>query len=487
MDPNRLDAHRRRETDPTRAPKPDTLAQQLLEVTPTITVLLSPAGRIEHVNAAFERLTGWSLAELRGREWFSLLPGRVHDRIRRLFHAAVGGATTRGNVNPILTRAGEEREIEWHDQVLRNENGVQTGLVAIGIDVTERTRAEDTARRSEQALRQSEMRLRQAQAIAVIGNWELDLRSGHLWWSDEIYRIFEREPVTFTASYEAFLAAIHPDDRETVNAAYTSSLTTREPYHITHRLLTPGGRLKYVEERCETDFADDGTALRSRGTVQDITERVQGEENLRASLREKEILLREVHHRVKNNLQIISSLLHFQAKRVKHPDDLAAFEDTRQRLRSMSLVHERLYRSSDLSAVGMPDYLSGLAVAVQQSQAGRGHVTVTVACDPLRLPVDIAMPLGLLANELLTNVLKHAFPDDRPGRAELRFTAEAARLTMTVRDNGCGLPSPQLPDSAASFGWQLVRALSDQLGGTLSVAVDQGTQVTLHVPWQNTP
>ncbi len=486
MDPIRLETHGLFESDQAGAARPDTLAQQLLDVTPTVILLLSPDGRIEHVNPAFERLTGWSLAELRGREWFSLLPARVHDRIPRLFHTAGSGAT-RGNVNPILTRSGEERDIEWHDQVLRNEKGVQTGLVAIGIDVTERKRAEDTARRAEQALRDSEMRLRQAQTIAMIGNWELDLRSGHLWWSNEIYRIFELDPASFAASYEAFLAAIHPGDREMVNAAYTSSLTTREPYHITHRLLTPDGRLKYVEERCETDFADDGTALRSRGTVQDITVRVQAEEALRASLREKEILLREVHHRVKNNLQIISSLLHFQAKKVKHHDDLAAFEDARQRLRSMSLVHERLYRASDLSGVDMPDYLTGLAVAVQQWQAGRGRVAVTVVCDPLRLPVDIAMPLGLLANELLTNVLKHAFADERPGHAEVRLAAGTARLTMTVSDNGCGLPSSQMPDGAASFGWQLVRGLTDQLGGTLSVAVDQGTQVTIQVPWKDTP
>jgi len=487
MDPTRQDTDQGRVNGPTRAAKSDTLAQQLLRVTPAIILLLSPDGRIEHVNPAFERLTGWSLADLRGREWFSLLPERDRDRIRLLFASAVGGTATRGNVNPILTRTGEEREIEWHDQALRDESGAQTGLVAVGIDVTERKRAEDTALRSEQALRQSETRLRQAQAIARIGNWELDLPSGHLWWSDEIYRIFERDPASFTASYEAFLAAIHPGDRERVNAAYTSSLTTREPYHITHRLVTPGGRLKYVEERCETDFADEGTALRSRGTVQDITERVRGEEALRSSLREKEILLREVHHRVKNNLQVISGLLHFQAKKVKHADDLAAFEDARQRLRSMSLVHERLYRASDLSAVDMPDYLASLAVAVQQSHAARAPVTVSVVCDPLRLPVDVAMPLGLLANELLTNVLKHAFPDERPGEAELRLAAGAGQLTMSVRDDGCGWRSSQLPDAAASFGWQLIRALTDQLGGDLWVTVDRGTCVTIQVAWANTP
>ena len=130
-------------------------------------------------------------------------------------------------------------------------------------------------------LRLSEAKLNEAQRIARVGNWELDLRSGSLSWSDEIFRLFEIDESRFAASYEAFLAAIHPDDRELVDARYRRSLQEREPYTVVHRLLMPDGRIKWVEERCSTDFAEDGTPLVSRGTVQDVTERYELERQLR--------------------------------------------------------------------------------------------------------------------------------------------------------------------------------------------------------------
>ncbi|MBI4754498.1 MAG: PAS domain S-box protein [Betaproteobacteria bacterium] len=128
-----------------------------------------------------------------------------------------------------------------------------------------------------EALRASEARLEEAQRIAHIGNWELDLADNHLHWSEEIFRLFEIDPARFGASYEAFLNAIHPDDRDRVNRAYTDSLRDRTPYAIAHRLLMPDGHVKWVQERCETHFAQDGRPLRSVGTVQDVTEAKQAE------------------------------------------------------------------------------------------------------------------------------------------------------------------------------------------------------------------
>jgi PAS domain S-box-containing protein len=133
----------------------EAFAQQLINGTPAIILLLSPEGRIEHVNPAFERITGWSLQEVRGNDWLTLLPRRDVPRIGRLLQAAIAGTSTQGNVNPILTRTGEEREIEWYDQVLRDGTGSVTGLIAVGIDVTERRQAEmaaDAARQRQRSI-----------------------------------------------------------------------------------------------------------------------------------------------------------------------------------------------------------------------------------------------------------------------------------------------------------------------------------------------
>lgn len=139
------------------------------------------------------------------------------------------------------------------------------------------------AEAQEQSLRNSEERLNQAQRTAHIGNWELDLLANKLYWSDEIYRIFEIDPAAFEPSYESFLNAIHPDDRDAVNLAYTRSLETRKPYETTHRLRMNDGRIKWVTERCDSVFDTEGKPIRSVGTVQDVTERKQFEESLRES------------------------------------------------------------------------------------------------------------------------------------------------------------------------------------------------------------
>ncbi len=140
-------------------------------------------------------------------------------------------------------------------------------------DITEHKRAEEE-------LRTSEARLNEAQRLAHLGSWELDLTRDALFWSDEIYRIFEIDSVHFGASYEAFLNLVHPEDRATVNAAYLDSVKSKTPYEITHRLLMSDGRIKYVHERCETFYDDNGVPLRSIGTVQDVTERKTAEQRL---------------------------------------------------------------------------------------------------------------------------------------------------------------------------------------------------------------
>ena len=238
---------------------------------PVIMLLLDTQGIIHHVNPYFEQLTGYSLDEVKGRDWFTTcLPARDQQRIRTLFKSATHDVPTRGNLNPIVTRSGEERLIEWNDQAMRDEHGQITSLIAIGQDVTAR-------RLAEEAVRSSEMRLNEAQRIAQVGSWEFDAVNNVLTWSDEIFRLFEIGKANFGATYEAFLNAIHPDDRDTVHQAYTGSLQTRAPYEITHRLRMGDGRIKWVEERCVSDFDAEGKPLQSRGTVQDITARKQAE------------------------------------------------------------------------------------------------------------------------------------------------------------------------------------------------------------------
>ena len=169
---------------------------------------------------------------------------------------------------------GHTTDVLYNATLYRNEAGEVAGIFAAARDITDQKRTQDRLKRSEESLQE-------AQRLALLGNWELDLAENALTWSAEIYRIFEIDPQRFGASYEAFLDAIHPDDRAAVDAAYTTSVRNRTPYEITHRLLMPDGRIKHVHERCRTYYDGKGDPIRSVGTVQDITARTVGEHQRR--------------------------------------------------------------------------------------------------------------------------------------------------------------------------------------------------------------
>lgn len=174
----------------------------------------------------------------------------------------------------MLPKEGNTKWMLARGELVRDDHGVPVRVRGVVMDITGRKQVE-------QQLRRSEHSLAEAQRIAHLGNWELNLVSNALSWSDEIYRIFEIDKHKFGASYEAFLNAIHPDDRDMVNKAYTDSVTNKVPYDIVHRLQMPDGRIKYVNEKCETHYGDDAKPLRSIGTVHDITERKKIEIELR--------------------------------------------------------------------------------------------------------------------------------------------------------------------------------------------------------------
>ncbi|MGZ3417328.1 MAG: hybrid sensor histidine kinase/response regulator [Polyangiales bacterium] len=260
-------------------------AAMLLDVAPVMFVWLDLQGRVRHVNPWFERVTGWRLDEVCGRDWIdNFLPEGDRARIRKVFDESVAGAETSGTVNRILTRTGAELDIEWQNRTLNDDDGRPAGVVAVGLDITERRRAERAMDEQRDALRRSAAQLAEAEHIAQLGSWSLDLVKNELVWSDEIFHIFEIDRKHFGASYEAFLAAIHPADRAMVDVAYKRSLDDHEPYEILHRLLMRDGRIKHVRERGRTHYDQSGVALCTVGTVQDVTLAVSAERRLRELL-----------------------------------------------------------------------------------------------------------------------------------------------------------------------------------------------------------
>jgi len=204
------------------------------------------------------------------------------------------------------------------------------------------------------------------------------------------------------------------------------------------------------------------------GTIVDVTEKKRADEKMRASLREKEVLLREIHHRVKNNLQIVTSLLHLQSNRTGDERVRELLRESTNRVASIALVHQRLYESADLSRIPFATYLRDLASSLWKAYGvGEASVGLRIAAGEVVLSVDTAVPCGLLLNEILSNALKHAWPDGRKGTIEVRLEVADGRCRLGVADDGVGLPADFAQRAGASLGSKLIERLVAQLHGTL--------------------
>jgi two-component sensor histidine kinase/HAMP domain-containing protein len=227
--------------------------------------------------------------------------------------------------------------------------------------------------------------------------------------------------------------------------------------------------------------------------AQDISARKEAERRLQRSLEEKSVLLREVQHRVKNNLQVILSLLHVQAQAVEDPDARRRFEDSVRRVRSIAAIHEQLYASSDVSRVAFGTYLDRLANRLLDAHRSRAVAVRVDAAADATLPVTLAVPAGLIVNELVSNALEHAFPEGREGTVTVQFRTEASTATLVVEDDGAGAeasgfaspgegPSEGSSSTAPSLGLRLVRGLVRQLRGSLDVSADAGVRAVVTFP-----
>lgn len=218
--------------------------------------------------------------------------------------------------------------------------------------------------------------------------------------------------------------------------------------------------------------------------LRDVTDRMVAEEKIRTSLREKEALLKEIHHRVKNNLQVVSSLLGLQSRAVTDEQTRKMFQESQNRIHSMALLHESLYQSSNLSKIDFPVYIRQLAAHLFHSYGvGPERIHLRTELDKLYLNLDAAVPCGLIINELISNSLKYAFPDGRIGeiRVELHeYSDHMAKLI--VADDGVGLSSDIDWETARTLGLRLVRTLAEQLGARIELKTNAGTEVQLTFP-----
>jgi PAS domain S-box-containing protein len=345
-----------------------------------------------------------------------------------------------------------------------------TGLVLAAV-VSQR-------QRTAQALEASEARSRLLAETVPSMIWVAAPDGTIVYANDRWYRY---TGLTTDGSMEGWRRVIHPDDASRCLKLWHYALARGTDFEAEMRNRRADGHYRWFLTRAVPTRSAQGAIIEWFGVTTDIHDLKVAHEALGASLREKDVLLNEVHHRVKNNLQIISSLLSLQADQVRDPATLSLLADSRNRIRSMALVHERLYASKDVSKVDMGKYIEGLVNELSRTY-NRPDIAVRTNVEPIALPIDAAIPCGLLLTELVSNGLKHAFPNGRSGSVWVALSRPArAGVALIVGDDGIGLPPDLDPEHCDGLGLRLVQTLAQQLGGELTIVRERGTIYTLRL------
>ena len=242
-------------------------------------------------------------------------------------------------------------------------------------------------------------------------------------------------------------------------------------------IQTKSGRRIPIEVNM-SDYRDmEGRVIGRIGVFRDISERKRADEVLKSALREKEVLLREIHHRVKNNMQVISSLINLQAARLEDPRAREMLRESQRRIRTMALIHEKLYQSTDLNRINFSEYVRSLCVHLFHGfQVDPTKIRLNLDLEDISLDVSSSIPCGLIVNELVSNSLKHAFPDGREGEIAVHFhRTDGEGLELRVSDDGVGFPPDLDFRNTGTLGMQIVTMLAEQIDGTISREGGRGT------------
>jgi PAS domain S-box-containing protein len=341
--------------------------------------------------------------------------------------------------------------------------------------------AERLARRgAEEALRESEQRFQDVVQASVDWVWEVDEQARYTYASRSVEQVlgYTVNEILGRTPFDLML----PADAERIRREFREIAARKAPFReLANANRHKDGTIRHLLTTGIPVFDPLGKLCGYRGIDRDITERKQAEAQIRNSLHVKEVLLKEIHHRVKNNLQIISSLLNLQANFNKNEVLAAILQDSQNRIRSMALVHEMLYRTEDLATIDFGSYLRSLVRnLLRNSMTASYGITVDVEAEGIVFDIDTAVPCGLMVNELVTNSLKHAFPSEGSGQVMVCLERrDEHTCILTVADTGKGLPDGFDPDRTETLGMTIVKSLTQQLEGKLEIGRHGGASFTI--------
>ena len=451
-------------------------------------IFLSPDNHVWSWNLGAERIFGYAESEILGAH------GNVffvpEDQGQEIPEEELTKARREGRAEDNRWHMRKDGSRFWASGVLRavyDGAGQLEGFIRILRDLTEQRQAEEASRRSEARLR---LFIEHVTDYALI---QVDLHGRVTAWNPGAQRITGYTEQDIAGKNLSILCSQEDVDNGFLQDELDRTLQIGSTEEV-RWFVRKDGR-KFWARWVTTVIRDSNQQPSAFAKImRDETERKRVEERLRASLLEKDVLLQEIHHRVKNNLQVVVSLLSIQANRINHREVIDILNETQNRVRAIAGIHETLYSSPDLASINFSEYMQQLIRGLFSFYNVKNNdVNLIVEADDIVLDVTQAIPLGLIVNELVTNALKHAFPAGRTGavRATLRYlkedpapdrTLDEGSAVMTVEDDGVGLPTGFDVQEQESMGIYLVRVLTRQLRGTLQVDQNGKTQFRVVFP-----
>lgn len=441
----------------------------LVETSPDAVSVTDLEGNITYVSQRTLKIHGYDHPEeLIGKSAFDFIAPEERKIAAKNLKTTLEKGAVRELEYTMLKKDGTKFIGELNASLIKNVNSEPKAFISITRDITERKKAEKELSESERKFRSVVENANDA--IYIISS------EGFRYVNSAFERLTGYSSREVCKKSFDFWSIIHPDDVTKIKEREEARKRGEEvPSRYEFRILARGGKTMIVEP-ATVPIGEKGE-LKVMGILRDITERIRAEEKIKASLHEKDVLLKEIHHRVKNNMQIISSLLRLQARSFQNSKMSEMFKESQNRIRSMALIHEKLYQTEDFSQINFAEYIRSLTVHLFHTyRINPNIVHMNTDVKEIFLDINKAIPCGLIVNELVSNSLKHAFPDNKRGEIHIRLSKNKQKKTrLSVSDNGIGLPESVNMREPKTLGLQLVSDLARQIEGKIRLDKSRGT------------
>ncbi|PKL17913.1 MAG: hypothetical protein CVV49_08655 [Spirochaetae bacterium HGW-Spirochaetae-5] len=452
---------------------------RLFNNSPVGYLMLDSNGLIMMTNKTFSEMTGRSEGSLTGKSFADLFPSPDREIFIGRWKAFYKNPADK-NITVKLLNSGSSPiyinitgRLEPEGLITQPGTRHSNGILIIANDITLQLKADEELFKTERKFRLLAENIDET-------FWLKDIATGTIEYISPAYESMWGEPCeNLYKNPMSFLRSIHPDDLDKVKEMQQSLLSENKMFDLEYRIMGPDGDIRWVSARTYPVPGPDGEIIKYAGIAEDITEKKIQNDNIQRLLTEKEILLKEVHHRVKNNMNMISGLLYLQASNsCKEASD--GLMEAQRRVISMSVLYDRLYRSTDFRGVRADEYFRDFLNEIDQTLSHDGRIVIQNNIDSVEINSIKMISVGIIVNELVTNALKYAFPDNAKGiiTINLKLT-DAGIIRLSVRDNGIGLPDSYSQEEATGFGLSMVNLLTEQIGGEMEILRNNGSEFVI--------